>query len=77
MPGIMRKLTIFATIDALILQPHGGSDHHHSIRIDFKGGSIGQHTKVEPGTFHESPHLESHGIIGKHLVFSQQMGALF
>jgi hypothetical protein len=65
MPGIVRKFMIFATIDGLILQPPGGWDHQSSLRIDFKTRSIGLSTKAEPETFKESPHLESHGIIGE------------
>lgn len=67
MPGIVRKLIIFATTDGLVLQPHGGSDQSNPLRIDFKSRSIGPHVKVQPETFRQSPHLESHGIIGEHL----------
>lgn len=67
MPDVVKKLNIFATTDALILQPAGGSDHNNPLRIDFKSKSIAPHLKVEPETFKQSPHLESHGIIGKHL----------
>jgi hypothetical protein len=65
MPGIVRKLIISATANGLILQPLGGADLHPSLRVDFKSRTIGPHDKVEPDTFKQSPHLESHGIIGK------------
>lgn len=68
MPGILRKLIIFATVDGLILQPLGGWDHHSSLRVDFKDRAIGQHAKVESETWKQRPHLESHGIIGQYLL---------
>jgi hypothetical protein len=68
MPSIVKRFVIFATADGLILQPHGGWDHNHSVRIDFKVKSIVPHAKVDPETIKYSPHLEIHGIIGKHLL---------
>jgi hypothetical protein len=76
MPGIVRKLLIFATIDGLILQPHGGWDHDRSIRVDFKSRSIGLCAKEEPDALKENPHLESYGVIGEHLASSQHLAAL-
>ncbi len=67
MPSVVKKLILFTTIDGLVLQPHGGADRHSSLRIDFKSRSVGTQDKVEPETFKQSPHLESHGIIGEHL----------
>ncbi len=73
MPGAVRKLVIFTTIDDLILQPAGGQDHNNPLRIDFKSKSIGLHVKGEPEAFRQSPHLESHGVIGKHVISVQDL----
>ncbi len=73
MPGIVRKLIIFTTIDGLVLQPAGGPDHNNPLRIDFKSKSIVPQVKVDPEAFKQSPHLESHGIIGKHVICVQHL----
>ena len=66
MPGLVRKLVIFATIDGLILQAHGPVEHHHSLRVDYRTRSItpwkGSHAEL-----HKQPQkLETHGIIGQY-----------
>jgi hypothetical protein len=67
MPGVVRKLIVFATTDGLILQSYGGTDPNIALRIEFKSRSVGRHARVQPETFKQRPHLESHGIIGEQL----------
>lgn len=61
MPAIVRKLTIYASIDGLILQPHGGCD---PLEVKFESRSIGSYAKVGSESFKQGQHLESHGLIG-------------
>ena len=75
MPGIVRKLLIFATIDGLIIRPHAGLDHDNSVQVDFKSRSIGPYAKKQVDTSKDSPHLESHGIIGECPASSQHLTA--
>ncbi len=67
MPGIARKLLIFAAVDGLVLQPSPPRNHppatQQAIKVDYKG-NVGPLLKDrrDEGTAPSS--LEAHGIIG-------------
>lgn len=69
MPGLLRKLIIFATVDGLILQPHGSSSRHNgngessSIRIDYKTNKISPVSPSDLSARRESG-LEAYGLVG-------------
>lgn len=74
MPALLRKLTICAAVDGLILQPynHGSSPRHNgpsepsAIRIDYKTNKI---SSLSPSaadrTERSDPGLEAYGLVGK------------
>jgi hypothetical protein len=73
MPGLVRKLVIFAAVDGLILQPNGnghrnGSNTQSPIQIEYSTRKI----STLPATPTEQPEkksvsLEAHGIVGMQL----------
>ena len=63
MPALVRRLLIWATVDGLILQAHGPSEHHKAIQIDYKNQQIKELQKTEVVS-KKGAQLESHGIIG-------------
>jgi len=68
MPGLVRKLLIFAAVDGLILQPAPPKNHKPStdqaIKIEYKSNAISPLLKDrrEEDT---TSHLEAHGIVGR------------
>lgn len=69
MPGLIRKLLIFAAVDGLVLQPTPPRNHtpstQQAIKIDYKGNvrpllKDRREEDTAPTT------LESHGIIGQY-----------
>jgi hypothetical protein len=70
MPGLVRKLIIFAAIDGLILQPTGnghrnGNYGQSPIQIEYKTQKISFLTQL-PTELSEKKNasLEAHGIVG-------------
>jgi len=66
MPGLVRKLIIFATIDGLILQPvpQKGQKAGPSTKIGYKTNNISYATN-DPNNLDNNRHsFESFGIIG-------------
>jgi hypothetical protein len=69
MPGLVRKLLIFATVDGLVLQPvlqktsRGSSEP--AIQLSYKGGSIGPVLQDKKYGGLEASTLEAHGIVGR------------
>ncbi|KAF2266535.1 hypothetical protein CC78DRAFT_513664 [Lojkania enalia] len=67
MPGLVRKLLIFAAVDGLILQPAPPRNHppttQQAIKIDYKG-NVGPLLKDRREEDTASSALESHGIVG-------------
>ena len=64
MPALVRRLLIWATVDGLILQAHGPSEHNKAIQIDYKTRQVKEIQTVE-GPGKKGAQLESHGIIGR------------
>jgi len=63
MSGLARRLVIFATIEGLVLQAQGHSEHYKSLLIDYRSQNIT--AKSTQHDDHDSVRLEAHGLIGK------------
>lgn len=68
MPGLVRKLLIFAAVDGLVLQPAPPRNHppttQQAIKIDYKG-NVGPLLKDRRQEDTAPDTLEAHGVIGK------------
>jgi hypothetical protein len=71
MPGIVRKLLIFAAVDGLVLQPlaQRGQGPAPAAKIAYRDRSIGPALKEDGEGSEPGKSFESFGIIG---VFSQR-----
>ena len=66
MPGLVRKLVIFAIADGLILQPYGAQfDQPQALRLEWKTSKLTPWKTTTPEQYKDKPHVESHGIVGK------------
>ena len=65
MPGIARKVLIFASINGLVVQAHGPVEHHKAIHFHYKSKRIEDYSAVEIGKDSNQEQLEAHGLIGK------------
>ena len=65
MPGITRKIIIFATVNGLILQPSGGWESKKAICVGYGSDPISTQPKIEHEKYKSILHIESHGLIGK------------
>ncbi|KAJ9630270.1 uncharacterized protein PV06_02452 [Exophiala oligosperma] len=63
MPALVRRLLIWATIDGLVLQAHGSTEHHKTIKIDYGRRHV---TEVQTSDVSSKKNvwLEAHGVIG-------------
>lgn len=61
--GLVRRLLIWATVDGVVLQAHGPSEHHKAIQIDYKTRQIKEIQKLDTPASKGAP-LEAHGVIG-------------
>lgn len=75
MPGLIRKLIIFAAADGLILQAHGPWDLP-SLNIEYKSQKITSKLLPPFDVHNDTPHLESHGIIGEAFLSLDQIALL-
>jgi hypothetical protein len=70
MPGLVRKLLIFAAVDGLVLQPAPPRNHkpatEQAIRLDYKSSKIGPLLKDRREEDTAPSTLEVHGIVGKY-----------
>jgi hypothetical protein len=68
MPGLVRKLLIFAAVDGLILQPAPPRNHKpatdQAIKIAYKGNAIEPLLKDRRQEDTANETLETHGIVG-------------
>lgn len=66
MPGLVRKLVIFAIADGLILQPYGAHfEQPQAVRLEWKTSKLTPWKNTTPEQYKDKPHVESHGIVGK------------
>ena len=62
MPGLVRKLTVFAAVDGLILKPvHQRAQAQRSLNIDYKSHVVSS-TTISAGK--DDASFECHGIVG-------------
>lgn len=64
MGGIIRKVLIFASANALIVQAHGPIDHHKAIQIEYKSKKVSECAHDDAVGYRKGPMLEAHGLIG-------------
>jgi hypothetical protein len=66
MPGLVRKLLIYAAIDGLVLQPlvQKGQKPAPALKVAYKGGSIGPILADGPSPV-QGKAFEAFGIVGK------------
>ena len=68
MPGLVRKLLIFAAVDGLVLQPAPPRNHKpatdQAIKLDYKSSKIGPLLKDRRDEDTAPNALEVHGIVG-------------
>jgi hypothetical protein len=68
MPGLVRKLLIFAAVDGLVLQPAPPRNHKpatdQAIKISYKENSIGPLLKDRRQEDTANETLEAHGVVG-------------
>lgn len=72
MPGLLRKLVIFAAVDGLILQSHGnggrfgGNNEPQALRIDYKTNKISPLSASASDTAgRNEAGLDVYGLVGK------------
>ena len=65
MPGIVRKLLVFASGDGLIVQAHGPVENHKAIQIDYKSKRVQEYSLDDDAIEKRQERLEAHGLIGK------------
>ncbi len=65
MPGLARKLLIYAAVDGLVLQPLGRGQRPTPTKIAYKDNSIGNFLKDEGEADGAGKSFEAFGIIGK------------
>src|SRR3954471_11454542 len=75
MPGLVRKLLIFAAVDGLILQPAPPRNHkpttEQAIRIDYRTHAIGPLLKDRRDEDTAPTTLEAHGVVGTGNIFME------
>src|SRR5579871_5801763 len=74
MPGIVRRILIFAAVDGLILQPTPPRNHQRTteqaIKVEYKTNIISPLLKDESDANATPATLDTHGIVGMRLNLS-------
>lgn len=65
MPGLIRRIFVFAAVDGLLLQSAPSSEPPVALRIEYKSQKLTSVPSISAEDYSEKPHLESHGIIGE------------
>jgi hypothetical protein len=65
MPGLIRRIFIFAAVDGLVLQSPGSLETPAVLRIDYKSQKLTSAPPTSAEEYSKKPYLESHGIIGE------------
>jgi hypothetical protein len=65
MPGLMRRVFIFAAVDGLVIQSLGALEPSAALRIDYKSQKPTSTLSISSEDYNKKPHFESHGIIGE------------
>ena len=70
MPGIVRRVLIFAAVDGLILQPAPPRNHkpatEQAIKVEYRTNTVSPLLKDRRDTDAAPNALDSHGIVGKY-----------
>lgn len=86
MPGLLRKLLVFAAVDGLILQPHGNGSRENNnnnntngdypLRIDYKTNKVtplpNNHISEPSERERKDTGLEVYGLVGMSPAVPQQ-----
>jgi hypothetical protein len=65
MPGLMRRIFIFAAVDGLFIQSPGSLEPSAALRIDYKSQKPTPALPISSEDYSKKLHFESHGIIGE------------
>ena len=65
MPGLIRRIFVFAAVDGLLLQSPPSSEPPVALRIEYKSQKLTSVASISAEDSSKTPHLESHGIIGE------------
>ena len=65
MPGLIRRIFVFAAVDGLLLQSPPSSEPHTALRIEYKSQKLTSVPSISAEDYGKKPHLESHGIVGE------------
>ncbi len=78
MPGLVRKVLIFAAVDGLILQPLAprGQRPTPPVKISYKDHNIVPVAKDEYDSSASESNFEAFGVIGE-LLLAQDLGRIF
>ena len=69
MPGLVRKLVVFAAVDGLILKPlHQRAQAQRSLKIDYKSHAVSSTTECAS---RDAASLEFHGIVGIRSLYAE------
>lgn len=64
MPGLIRKLLIYASVNGLVIQAHGPVDHHKAVQIDYSTQRVRDCSAADASKSKKEIQLEAHGLIG-------------
>ncbi len=64
MPGLIRRLSVCASINGLVVQGHGPNDYHKAIQIDYKTHRVTACPDDDVSRSKKEVQLEAHGLIG-------------
>ena len=66
MPVLVKKFLVFATVDALFLQPHAHRSQKPSPGLEISyGNPVIRTAGAHPKNLNALPSLEAHGVVGK------------
>lgn len=64
MPGLYRKIAIYAAVEGLILHAHGSAEQHKYLQVNYKTRRISEYEKSNLPSVDGLPRLEAYGLIG-------------
>jgi hypothetical protein len=65
MPGLIRRIFVFAAVDGLVLQSPGSLESPAVLRIDYKSQKLTSGPPIPAEEYSKKLYFESHGIIGE------------
>ena len=64
MPGLIRKLLIYASVNGLVIQAHGSIDHRKAVQIDYSTQRVRDCSAEDASKNKKEVQLEAYGLIG-------------